>query len=199
MTFHLAYADGGAVLDSSRPIIKAHERSAFSDAIKLLTETSQLRDRANADADTARQSARSEGLAEAKIEASQAIAVGLADVAAAIDAHAQARRADIAEAAFAAARAIIGELEESDAMRGVVERTLARLDPDMPVTIDVAPVLASALRPHLATLGHVTVTENADLGPTDCHIMTASGRIIASLSVQFDALASRWGLSHAHG
>jgi flagellar biosynthesis/type III secretory pathway protein FliH len=82
-------------------------------------------------------------------------------------------------------------------MRRVVDRTLARLDTETPVTIDVAPALAGDLRAHLAALTHVSITQNPDLGPTDCHIMTASGRIIASLSVQFDALAARWGLNNA--
>jgi flagellar biosynthesis/type III secretory pathway protein FliH len=199
MSFHLAYADDGALLDSGRPIIKAYERTAFVEAIGVLTETKKLRDRAHVDAENARNEGRRAGLEEAKVEARQTIAVGLAEVATAIDTHAESRRADIAEAAFAAARAIVGELDNSDTMRRVVDRTLARLDTETPVTIDVAPALAADVRQHVAALVHVSVTENSDLGPTDCQVMTASGRIIASLSVQFDALAARWGLAHANG
>jgi flagellar biosynthesis/type III secretory pathway protein FliH len=194
VSFHLAYADDVALLDSSRPIVKAHERTAFADAIAVLAETKGLRDRALSDAEAAREDGRREGLEEAKAEARHAVAASLADIATAIDAHAEARRADIAEAAFAAARAIVGELDQTDVMHRVVDRTLARFDTETPMTIDVAPALAADLRHHVAALSHVSITENADLGPTDCHVLTASGRIIASLSVQFDALAGRWGL-----
>jgi flagellar biosynthesis/type III secretory pathway protein FliH len=197
VSFHLAYADDGALLDSSRPVVKGHQRTAFVDAVAVLAETKHLRDRALAEAEIARDNGRRVGLDEAIAEARHAVAAGLADVAAAIEAHAETRRSDIAEAAFAAARAIVGELEESETMRRVVDRTLARLDTETPVTIDVAPALAGDLRAHLAALTHVSITQNPDLGPTDCHIMTASGRIIASLSVQFDALAARWGLNNA--
>ncbi len=197
MSFHLAYADDGALLDSSRPVVKAHQRTAFADAVAVLAETKHLRDRALAEAEIARDNGHRVGLDEAIAEARHAVAAGLADFAAAIEAHAETRRSDIAEAAFAAARAIVGELEESETMRRVVDRTLARLDTETPVTIDVAPALAGDLRAHLAALTHVSITQNPDLGPTDCHIMTASGRIIASLSVQFDALATRWGLNDA--
>jgi flagellar biosynthesis/type III secretory pathway protein FliH len=204
VSFHLAYVDDGVLLDSSRPVVKAYERTAFADAVSVLVETRYLRERAQADAEAARNDGRRAGLDEAKAESRHAIAAGLADIARNIDAHAESRRADIAEAAFAAAHAIVGELDKSEAMRRVVDRTLARLDTETPVTIDVAPVLAAELRTHVAALNHVSITENPDLGPTDCHIVTASGRIIASLSVQFDALAARWGLkkeeaAHADG
>jgi flagellar biosynthesis/type III secretory pathway protein FliH len=197
VSFHLAYADDGALLDISRPVVKAHERIAFAEAIGVLTETKLRRDRALADAEAALNDGRRAGLEEAKAEARQAIAAGLANIANDIDAHAESRRADIAEAAFAAARAIVGELEVSETMRRVVDRTLARLDTETPIIIDVAPAMAADLRSHVAALTHVSITENPDLGPTDCHVITASGRIIASLSVQFDALAARWGLVDA--
>lgn len=195
MSFHLAYTDDRALLDSSRPVIKAPERAVFVEAIAVLSETKLLRDRAKVDADSAREDGRRLGIEEAKSDARQMVAAGLANLATAIETHADARRADIAEAAFAAARAIVGELDNDEAMRRVVDRTLARLDADVPITIEVAPALAADIRNHVAALAHVTIAENLDLGPTDCHVMTASGRIIASLSVQFDALAARWGLT----
>lgn len=199
MSFYLAYADDRVILDSRRSIVKARERVAFSDSIAILAETKRLRDQALADASAARQDGQLAGLNEAQTEARQTVAAGLAELAAAIEAHAETRRTDIAEAAFAAARAIVGELDESDTMHRVVDRTLTRLDTETPVTIEVAPSLAASLREHVTERKHVTITENPDLGPTDCHIMTASGRIIASLSVQFDALAARWGLKKEEG
>ena len=85
-------------------------------------------------------------------------------------------------------------MDETDVMQRIVDRTMARLDGDKPVTIEVAPALVKALAKHAVDLAHITVTENPDFGPTDCRILSARGQIVASLSVQFDALAARWGL-----
>jgi flagellar biosynthesis/type III secretory pathway protein FliH len=194
LTFHLAHADGTTLLTSDRAVIKRRVRVAFGDALTLLRETTTLCDKARADADSAREAARREGLDEARLAAHEAVATGLADITTAIDAHAEARRADIADAAFAAARAIIGEMDDTDVMQRIVDRTLARLDGDKPVTIEVAPALVDALTRHTDGLTRVTVSENPDFAPTDCRIHSAQGQIVASLSVQFDALAARWGL-----
>jgi flagellar biosynthesis/type III secretory pathway protein FliH len=194
MSFHLAYASDSALLTSASPVIKRRDQVAFGDALALLGDTSRLRDKAQAEATHARDAARREGLAEARAAADDVVTSGLADVARAIEAHAETRRADIAEAAFAAARAIIGELDDTDVMRRIVDRTMARLDGDAPVMIEVAPALADGLAAHVADHKHVTIIANADFGPTDCRIHAAQGQIVASLSVQFDALAARWGL-----
>lgn len=194
MSFHLVLADDNALLTSDRPVIKRSDRVNFSDALALLHETTALRDRARDEADNARNAARLEGLTEARLASHEAMATGLTEIARAIDTHAEGRRADIAGAAFAAARAIIGDMDDTDVMQRIVDRTLARLDGDKPVTIEVAPALVAALAEHTARLDHVTVSENRDFGPTDCHIHSAQGQIVASLSIQFDALAARWGL-----
>ena len=194
MTFHLAYADGQALLTSDRAVIKRRDRTAFGDALMLLRETTALRDQMRKNADQAGDAARREGLAEARLAADETLAVGLADIAAAVEAHTEARRADIAEAALAAARAIVGELDDSDVMQRIIDRTIARMGSVKPLTIEVAPTLASLLGKHLVAMKHVTVTENPDFGATDCRILSDSGQIVASLSVQFDALAARWGL-----
>jgi flagellar biosynthesis/type III secretory pathway protein FliH len=194
MTLHLAHADDHALLTSDRAVVKRRDRVPFNDALTLLREITALRDQARAEADTARDTARREGLIEARLAAHESVANGLAEITTAINDHAETRRADIAEAAFAAARAIIGDLDETDVMQRIVDRTLARLDGDKPVAIEVAPALVAALTKHTAHLAHVTVTENAGFAPTDCRIHSAQGQIVASLSIQFDALAARWGL-----
>lgn len=194
MSFHLAHADGHALLTSDRAVIKRRDCVAFGDALLLLRETTALRDQMRTRADEARDAARRDGLTEARLAAHETIAVGLADIAAAIEVHAESRRADIAEAALAAARAIVGELDDGDVMQRIIDRTIARMGGDKPLMIEVAPVLAKALGKHLVDMKHVTVAENPDFGPTDCRIQSDSGQILASLSVQFDALAARWGL-----
>ncbi len=194
MSFHLAFASDTALLSSDRPVIKCANREAFSDALVLLKETTALRDQAKAQISDARDVARYEGLAEAREAADDMMTNGLAEVARAIEAHAEIRRADIAEAAFAAARAIIGELDNDIVMQRIIDRTIARLDGDKPMTIEVAPAMVDGLVAHLADFNHIIVTANTEFGPTDCRIFASSGQIVASLSVQFDALAARWGL-----
>jgi flagellar biosynthesis/type III secretory pathway protein FliH len=194
MSFHLAYASESALLSSDDAVIKRRDRVAFGDALKLLQETTDLRDQAREQSANARSAARTEGLAEARDAANKTLAIGLADIARAMDAHAETRRADIAEAAFAAARAIIGELDDSDVMQRIIDRTIARIDGDKLMTIEVAPAMVDGLAAHLGDLKHVTIAANPDFGPTDCRILAPSGQIVASLSVQFDALAARWGL-----
>jgi flagellar biosynthesis/type III secretory pathway protein FliH len=194
MSFHLAYASESALLSSDDAVIKRRDRVAFGDALKLLQETTDLRDQAREQSANARSAARTEGLAEARDAANKTLAIGLADIARAMDAHAETRRADIAEAAFAAARAIIGELDDSDVMQRIIDRTTARIDGDKLMTIEVAPAMVDGLAAHLGDLKHVTIAANPDFGPTDCRILAPSGQIVASLSVQFDALAARWGL-----
>ncbi len=194
MSFHLAYASDSALLSSDHAVIKRRDRVAFGDALKLLQETTDLRDQAREQSANARNAARTEGLAEARDAAKETLTTGLADIARAMEAHAETRRADIAEAAFAAARTIIGELDDSDVMQRIIDRTIARIDGDKLMTIEVAAAMVDGLAAHLGDLKHVTIAANPDFGPTDCRILAPSGQIVASLSVQFDALAARWGL-----
>jgi flagellar biosynthesis/type III secretory pathway protein FliH len=197
MSFHLAYADSHSLLTSDRAVVKRSDRIPFCDALALLQETSIIRSQTLAVADKAREEARREGLNEARLAAHETVANGLADIATAIEAHAESRRADIAEAAFAAARAIIGEMDNTDVMERIVDRAIARLGKDAPLTIEIAPALRKAIDQHIAGLKHVTIVEQPGFEPTDCRILTDTGQIVASLSVQFDALATRWGLENA--
>lgn len=194
MSFHLACASDSLLLSSDRAVIKRRDRVAFADALTLLKEAAALNERAQSAAAEARDAARMEGLAEGRDTARQTLTSGLADIAQAIEAHAETRRADIAEAAFAAARAIVGLLDDTDVMQRIIDRTIARLDGDKPIAVEVAPELIDALAAHLAGNRHVVVRANAEFGPTDCRIRAAQGQIVASLSVQFDALAARWGV-----
>ncbi len=194
MSFHLAYASDTALLGSTKAVIKRNDRVAFGDALTLLRETTVLRDEARDEAARARDAARLEGLSEALNAAGETITNGLAEIARAVDSHAEMRRADIAEAAFAAARAIIGDFDDSDVMQRIIDRSIARLDGDKPMSVEVAPAMVERLAAHLASHKNVTIAANPEFGPTDCRILSPSGQIVASLSVQFDALAARWGL-----
>ncbi|MFA6118024.1 MAG: FliH/SctL family protein [Sphingomonas sp.] len=194
MTFHLIHADDRALLASGTAVIKRAQRVDFTDAVALLQASAAIRDRASSDAENARAAGRAEGLAEATAAAGEHIAEQLADFAAAIERHEEARRAAVAEAAHAAVRAIVGEIDDETLVPLMVERTLARLPGEGPVTISVAPDMADRLAPRLADFTHVTIIADSTLYSTDCQLRTSAGQVIASLSVQLDALARRWGI-----
>jgi len=176
-------------------VIKRAERVDFSDAIALLHAAAAIREQAQADADAARLAGRAEGLAEATATADAHVAEQVAAFARAVEQHEQARRSDIAEAAHAAVRAIIGELDDDTILPCMVERTLARLPAEGPVSVAVAPAMAERLAARLEGLEHVAIVAEPALGPTDCVMRTSAGQVIASLSVQLDALAKRWGVT----
>jgi flagellar biosynthesis/type III secretory pathway protein FliH len=195
MSFHLVHSDDRTLLASGTAVIKRAQRVDFADSVALLQASAAIRDRASADAESARAAGRAEGLAEARAAADAHIAEQLAGFAAAIEQQEETRRAAVAEAAHAAVRAIVGEIEDETLVPLMVERTLARLPGEGPVTISVAPEMADRLAARFAELSHVTVIADPMLGPTDCQLRTSAGQVIASLSVQLDALAKRWGIA----
>jgi flagellar biosynthesis/type III secretory pathway protein FliH len=194
VTLYLVHADDHVLLTSDRPVIKRADRQPLESAVAAFQDAAALRTRTAAAAEAARREGYEAGLAEARRDAAALIVEGLADVAASIAQHAEARRADIADAAFAATRAIIGDLDSEDVVGRIVDRTLARLDGDAPVTIDVSPAMADPLTQRLAASPHVTIVADSTLGDTECRIRGAQGQIVASLAVQLDALAARWGI-----
>lgn len=195
MTFHLVHTDGATLLSSDTAVIKRAERADFVDAAALLRAAAAIRDEASAAAEAARRDGRAEGLAEAREAVEAALAEQIASFAEAIQRHEESRRADIAAAALAAVHAIIGGLDDETLVTGIVERTLARLPADGPITVQLAPAMAEGLAARLVDLSHVAVVANPALGPTDCVLRTSAGQVIAGLSVQLDALAKRWGVA----
>jgi flagellar biosynthesis/type III secretory pathway protein FliH len=191
---YLAHSDGHSLLGSDSPIIKRSQRADFTDAASLLQAASAIRDRAETDTAAARSRGHAEGLAEAKATARTMVAEELTAFAAAVDGYARARRDDVAEAAYAAVRAIIGEIDDKDLVGRLVDRTLARLPGNGPIAVTVAPEMLDLLAGRL-TSDQVTVIADPTLGATGCHVRTSDGQVIASLSIQLDALAKRWGVA----
>ena len=182
MSFHLVHADAATLLGSDRAVIKRAERVDFADAVDVLRAAAAIREQALAEAEAARREGHRQGFEAARGQAEDHLADRIAEFAAAIDRYEDARRGDIAAAAHAAVRAI------------VVERTLARLAGEGPVTVLVASTLADPVAARLDGLAHVTVAADPGLDALDCVVRTSAGQVIASLSVQLDALAKRWGL-----
>lgn len=194
MTYHLVHSDRATLLASDTPVIKRAERADFADAVSLLQVAGAIRDTALAEAERARAAGHAEGLAEARSGMDVLLADQIAGFAEAIERREEARRADIAQAAFAAVQTILGELEDETIVPRMVERTLARLPDDGPVAIQTAPAMAERLAETFAAFDHVTIAANPDLQATDCVLRTRDGQVIASLSVQLDTLARRWGV-----
>lgn len=195
MTYHLVHADDAALLFSERAVIKRDERQSFADAVALLGAVREAQARAVQAADAARHEAYSAAFEGAGAEVNDLLAREIAQFAASIDAQEQARRSDIAEAALAAVQAVLGELDDAVLMPALVARALDRLQPQGAVIVAVAPDMAEKVAARLEALTEVTILPDPALGPHDCAIRTEQGQVIASLSVQLETLAKRWGVA----
>jgi flagellar biosynthesis/type III secretory pathway protein FliH len=195
VTFHLIHADDATLLSSERAIIKRGDRAEIFAAADALRSARDIRAKAKADSEMLREQARAEGLAEADTTVRAMMTEAIGELAETVDQHLAARRREIAEAAYAATRAIIGELDDTELVQRLVDRALKQIDGKAPLTIEVAAALRDAVAVHLAGNDHVQVVAGQGFHLTDCRIMSGKGIIVASLSVQIEALAARWGIA----
>lgn len=195
MSYHLVHADDAALLFSERAVIKRSERQPFSDAVTLLGAVREAQARAVQAVDAARDEAYSTALDGARTAIDDLLAREIAQFAAAIEAEEQARRGEIAEAALAAVHAVLGELDDATLVPALVARALDRLQPQGAVIVAVAPDMAEKVAARLAALTEVSILPDPALSAHDCAIRTEQGQVIASLSVQLETLAKRWGVA----
>lgn len=192
-----ALQSGDHLVTAASPLLKARDRTSFDDAMSLLGQARAIRESARSEVAEARAQAVVDGRAEGLAAIGDALAAAVADLAGNIEEELAARRADIAAAALAATRAIIGTFDEADATARIASHAAARIAADEDITISVAPAMAAAVRARLADRAGATVRENPDAAPLDCVIQTGHGRVIASLPLQLSALAERWGVAGA--
>ena len=195
MTYHLVHADDAALLFSERAVIKRDERQSFADAVAVLGAVREAQARAVQAANDARDAAYSAALGSARTEIDDLLAAKIARFSSAIDLQEQVRRAEIAEAALAAVHAVLGELDDATLVPALVARALDRLQPQGSVIVAVAPDLADKVAERLEALTEVSILPDPALGAHDCAIRTEQGQVIASLSVQLETLAKRWGVA----
>ncbi|MET3725825.1 FliH/SctL family protein [Sphingomonas trueperi] len=195
MTYHLVHADDAALLFSERAVIKRDERQSFADAVALLGAVREAQARAVQAANDASEEAYSAALGSAKAEIGDVLAREIARFSEAIDLQEQARRSEIADAALAAVHAVLGELDDATLVPALVARALDRLQPQGAVIVAVAPDMADKVAARLEALTEVTILPDPALGAHDCAIRTEQGQVIASLSVQLETLAKRWGVA----
>jgi flagellar biosynthesis/type III secretory pathway protein FliH len=192
--FLLAVTEGQAV-GSSSALIKAHERQDFETALQLLA-ASQIRQK---ESQAAFEAARKAGYEQGLVAGQQAVEQSFLDQAAnsakQIVAHAEQRQREIAEAALAATKAILGSVEPDVLVPAMVDQVMGRIDSGNPVTILIHPMHADAISTRLLGNSDIEITADPAFGPTDCEIITADGRIVASLSVQIETLSQRWGVA----
>jgi flagellar biosynthesis/type III secretory pathway protein FliH len=195
MTYHLVHADDAALLFSERAVIKREERRSFVDAVALLGAVREAQARAVQAANDSREAAYATALDGARTEIENLLAGEIARFSAAIDLQEHARRAEIADAALAAVHAVLGELDDATLVPALVARALDRLQPQGAVIVAVAPDMAEKVAARLDNLTEVTILPDPALGAHDCAIRTEQGQVIASLSVQLETLAKRWGVA----
>ncbi|WP_084581888.1 FliH/SctL family protein [Sphingomonas azotifigens] len=195
MTYHLVHADDAALLFSERAVIKREERQSFADAVALLGAVREAQARAVQAANDAREEAYSTALHGARADIEELLAREIAQFSKAIDLQEQACRAEIADAALAAVHAVLGELDDATLVPALVARALDRLQPQGAVIVAVAPEMADKVAARLVDLAEVTILPDPALGAHDCAIRTEQGQVIASLSVQLETLAKRWGVA----
>jgi flagellar biosynthesis/type III secretory pathway protein FliH len=163
----------------------------------LLREAKRIAAEAEAADTEARRRGYDAGLAQGLAEAERLVAAEAGKFADAIEAIRVEYAAHVADAAFAATTAIIGELNDEDIVARIVALQLARQDENASLQLIVSPSVHAQLQAKLETISGMTILSDPALAPTDCHVMNGQGRIIASLSLQLQMLRERWGLESA--
>ncbi|SOB86439.1 Flagellar biosynthesis/type III secretory pathway protein FliH [Sphingomonas guangdongensis] len=195
MTFHLTIGENVALLGGTSARIAASEREAFATAHDLLARTREHAARLADEVAAATAQGRAAGWQDADARAGAEIAAQVAALAAGLAAEAAQRRREIANAAFAGARAIIGALDPEEAGMRLAVHALSQLPADEAVVVACSPAIAAQVEAALAGRSGVTVRARPELGALEVELLTGAGRVVASLDVQLAALAERWGVA----
>ena len=184
---------GSHILNGKSALVKASDRASFANVYTLLDEAHHIRNNIAQDAASARDNGYRDGLVQGYEQAQNIVLDRVNAMAVALDNHEAERRASIADAAMAAVRMMIGDLGDADIVPGLAQRALDRLGDDGRYVVEVSVDHAEAVAEKLMGRETVTVEANSALGPLDCIVRTNTGRIIANMETQMEALAQRWG------
>jgi type III secretion protein L len=195
MSYTLFHPLNGPALGTSQSVVKAHERQDFTDAAALLNGVRRIKEEADTAIAAQQAAAAQEGRQIGYAEVNDVVGKALAEFARQIAEFETERRDEIANAAFAAVRAIIGDLDDEVVLRGLVTASLSRMDGATPITLEIAPSMVAAVESHFAGYPNLAIRANEALGPHDCQLLSVQGRVVADLQLQLDALAERWGLN----
>ena len=186
---------GGRAVALHSPLVRARDAAALRTSADLLAEAEAVLARAQAEADAVRAAAEAEGRRTALAEAEATVRETVGALTERVDDALAERRADIAAAALAATRAILGAFDEAEIVSRLADGVLSRKADDERVVVRVAPAHAAALTERLADRPFITVQADPAAGPFACALATADGTTVADLPVQLAALAERWGVA----
>lgn len=195
MSYFLLPTGPSHIVGAENGLIKKHELEAFTEAASLLRRASEIHDQANAKAAAARDAAWAEGYAAGAAAANDELKQQLLRFADAVTNIADLHSRHVAEAAYAATAAIIGDFSDSKLVGRMAEAVVAKQQDISGIHILVNPDVYAQLAGSTKSEPSPPFASSTDLGPTDCHVVTANGRIIANLSVQLAVLRERWGIS----
>jgi len=188
MTAYFLYGDG-TLVRSGKPLLKAAEAVALTDAIAVLAAA---RGKAEDRGYLAERKGFAAGKAAGQVEFSKAIAALVAAEAE----YRKTQEAEVARLALAALRHIAGSIADEQMTAALARRAIQSLTGRGAIEITVAPEMVSQVEEDLGALQAV-VTGDSRLKPTQCRITAPDGQVVADLDTQLAAIEQRW--SDIHG
>jgi flagellar biosynthesis/type III secretory pathway protein FliH len=199
MTYHLYGSPETLAIGVPSSRVPHDARQEFLSALELRTALLAMQQDMELRTQSALDLAKKQGFAEGKTAVEEHLATAIAALNDRISQFEAQQQDQIASAAFAATRAIIGQLPEDAVLSGIVQEAVARLDVqnEAIMQIEISPAMLSAVSARVQPDTAKKLTANPALTPQDCVVVTASGRLVASLDVQLESLAKRWGVQDA--
>ncbi len=189
---------GEQALGVKSPLVKATDRATFANAVELLAYTEQLKSQIDDAYSAAKERGYADGLAAGNEAVRGEFQREILELAKSIAAADTARNEHIAAAAIAGAQAIVGAIDQTDAMRGIIDQVIKRIDKDQAITVHIHPDHHTELAANGKFPANVALVSNGAFGPTDCEIVTANGKVIANMDLQLAGLAQRWGVTDSN-
>ncbi len=196
MTYHLYGSPDTLAIGVSRPLIKASQRQEFSDAMDLCAALKAMQADMNVRNHAAHEQAKIDGFTAGQTAATDHMAQALTALQEQLTQFETQVQDQIASAAYAATQAIIGKLPDDIVLSGIVNEAIARLasQNDAITNIEISPSMLDRIASHLPQDSATKLVANTSLSQHDCVIVTTTGRLVASLDVQMESLAKRWGV-----
>lgn len=188
MNAFLLHADG-ALLRSGKPLLKAADAVALTEAIAVL-------EAARTQAEARAKAAERDGFSAGEAAGRSAFAEAITALASAEDVYRARQEAEVARLALAALRHIAGNIADGEMTAALARRAAQAVVGRGPVAISVAPAMVACVETGLGPTEAV-VTGDPALAPTQCRITAPDGQIVADLATQLAEIEQRW--SDVHG
>lgn len=198
MTLTVIAAGEGVAALTDNWRIPRRQVQPMRDGLALLRESDRRLATALTETEASRAKARLEGFAVGRAEgarlAADEAAGALACLAAEGERELAALRADVGRLALEVVRRVAGDLDPAAFLPAMVERAVREVLPDQPLQVRIAPGATGAVETRLwAINAAIEVVADDRLGPLDCVLETANGRVQAGLDAQLAALERAFG------